>query len=451
MDSLSLDPALLASLQGPGKDQIEVKKFSLPHHLGIRDLTSFWKLQVYIEAISSKKHRQEDPLFPPKEFLSLGEIENKAPDLVHRNYVVEYTEIDRKKAASQIGIKETWHWQLGEEGWNWLQKKYASLAKSSAVTKEDRFAVLETLDEKQRTEIDRASREEILLQNPAKIKELLGASEKKTVSIAVTKSGKDLPFTGLTNPASFASLLEEARIQEKIEMYTQDEQHYYSFCIVEKAPFRAVKTFSEANSSGVLRRMFDKKLEQAYPEIRRKDSLTYMKKDGSWKPLSEVSDKVAKAVFTPALKAIALQYKALHGNDPSKEEMESFSFYPEQWMALFLQNYRADSQLLLQKHTEDSLASQWDLVQEEEILERGKYGALAAIPFIEGSVSPVLSLASGKPCFFYIVKNLPPAEVTASEMEMLKAPLKKIEEKKLFDQLFAEIESKNALSLQGTL
>ncbi len=447
MDDISLDADALASLQGPAKDQIKVKQFSLPHHLQLRDLTSLWKLQVYLEAISPKKHFQEHPLFAPTEFLSLSEIEKKAPDLVHRNYVLQYAELDTKKAASSIGIKETWSWQLEESGWNWLRNTYSSLAKSTAANKEERFAALEQLDAKERAEIDRASREQILAQHPSKMKEFLEASEKKTLSIAVTKSGLDLPFQGLKNPSSFVLMLEASNLQEKIDMYTEDQQHYYSFSVLERAPAKNVKTYAEANASGALRRMLDKKLENAYPEVRKKDSLTYMKKDGSWKPFSEVSEKVAKAVFAPTIKAIVAEYKTIHGKEPSKEQLESSSFYTEYWMSAFLQKARLDQESGLASNAEDSLSSQWNLVPEEDILERGKYAALASLPFVEGSWSPVLSLVSGRPCFFQVLQTLPRASVTEAEMEILKAPMKKEAEKKLFDRLFSEIESKQAISL----
>lgn len=452
MDNLDVDPAALAALQGPAKDQMEVRTFFLPHHLQLRDLTSLWKLQVYLEAISSKKYFQEHPLYPPTEFLSLEEIEKKAPDLVHRDYVLQYAEVDKKKAASHIGLKETWNWQLEDAGWKWLQQQYTSLAKSHAATKDDRFVALEQLDGKERTEIDRASREQILAQNSEKLKELLESAEKKTVSVSVTKSGLDLPFQGLQNPPAFVSLLEKAGLQEKIEMYTEDQQHYYSFCVLERSSSKAVKTFSEANSAGSLRRMLDKKLENAYPEIRKKDSLSYMKKDGTWKPLSEVTDKVAKAVFAPTLKALVAEYKILNGKEPSKEQLESSSFYYDTWMVAFLQKNLRDLETgVLEAQQDNPLVSQWNLLQEEEILERGKYAALASLPFVEGKWSPVLSLISNKPCFFQVLKNLPRATVTAAEIDRLKAPLKKEAEKQLFDKLFAEIETKHALSLKGVL
>ena len=74
-------------------------------------------------------------------------------------------------------------------------------------------------------------------------------------------------------------------------------------------------------------------------------------------------------------------------------------------MVSFLQKSLLDAESGLQINKEDALSSQWNLVQEEEILERGKYEALSALPFVEGKWSPVLSLVTGKPCFFKSYKT----------------------------------------------
>jgi hypothetical protein len=44
-----------------------------------------------------------------------------------------------------------------------------------------------------------------------------------------------------------------------------------------------------------------------------------------------------------------------------------------------------------------------------------------------------------------------PEKFASGEIDRLKAPLKKEAEKQLFDKLFAEIETKHALSLKGVL
>lgn len=454
LSSLELDPA---EIQKMSKEQALVEKFSLPSHLEIKDFSTFMKLQVYLDAISAKKRSKDHFLELPTEFLSLAEIEKKAPDLVQREYTIEYSELDLKKASSQISLKEMWDWQTSQAGWSLLQKQDASLSKSSASSKEERFAALESLGSKEHAELDKFSREHILASDAGKIRKQLTAAPKEVRSFSMTSQGIGIPLKGIGDLASFATLLEQApekgaqnlsqsalAAQEKMNFYTSDGKHYYQVALIKRADAKKVQTFAEANASGALRRMLDKKLEDAYFEVRKKDSLPYMKKDGTWKPLSEVREKVGQAVFAPILQAIAAEYASFYGQELSKQQRESSEFLAQNFLLSHMRNSLAKAQEGKgAAQGGSSLADQWKLVQGKETFVQ-KDPVMFAL--VEGAWSSLTQASPGSFAFFKVLESLSPAAPSKEELEKVMALLKREREKKLFEELFAEIEAKKAFA-----
>ncbi len=440
VQNVSVDPKTFSELQSISDEQALVQKFSLPSHLQFRDFMSFMKLQVYIDAVSAKKRSKDNLLTLPTDLLSLVEIEKKAPDLVQRDYVLEYAELNVKKVASQIGLKETWNYQTQETGWNQLKKQYPSLAQSAAATKEERFAALEAIDSKQRLEMDKFSREQILFGNKERIQKELELAKVESRSFAISSKGIELPFKGIKDMQALVALLETTPLKtldENLSFYTGDNEHYYKIIVVERSPLKKVQTFAEASSSGALRRMLDKKLEDSYFEVRKKDSLAYMKKDGSWKPLTEVKEKVGLAVYAPVLKAIAAEYQAFYGKEP----IDSTEFYVQNWMLAPMK------EALIQAQSGKLQENQWQLTSQQETLAKKEHESLSDVSFETDTWSSILTLSSGKPCFFKVIQKLEAAAPSPEEMEKVMAPFKREAEKKLFEQLFSEIESKKAMAL----
>jgi GcvH upstream region-like protein len=444
--SQNLDVKSLPEPENISKSRALAQKYTLPSSLQFKDFMSFMKLQVYVDAVSAKKRSRETLLELPTELLSLADIEKKAPELVQRDYVLEYAELDVRKAASQIGLKETWSYQTQEEGWKKLRKQYPDL--QAAETKEERFAVLEALDPKLRLEMDKFSREQILFSSKDRIQKELALAKQEVRSFGMSSKGAELPFK-IADRQALVTLLEAAPlkgsqdpIQEKLNCYTQDQQHYYKISVVERSPFKKIQTFAEANASGALRRMLDKKLEDSYFEVRRKDPAPYMKKDGAWKPLSEVKESLGLTIFAPVLKAIGAEYQAVYGKEPSKEQLDSSDFYVQNWMLFHLKDSLAKIQAGILEQ------SQWQLVSKQETLAQKDHESLSDMSFVEGTWSPIVSLTNDNPCFFKIVQKLEAVAPSQEEIEKITAPMRREAEKKLFEQLFSEMETKKAISFQ---
>jgi len=212
---------------------------------------------------------------------------------------------------------------------------------------------------------------------------------------------------------------------------------------------KKLQTFAEANASGTLRAMLEKKLETAYAEIRKKDSLSYLQKDGSWKPLSEVKDKIGLIAFSTRLKGIAEEYKKNHGVEASSEQKSSPEFYVKNWMLPFMKEQLEFAKNGSFEKKEDLLAEQWRLVHEKKTAQKTEelFKTADLFDLAEGEWSSLVSFQSGKALFFHMLQKLEAAPLSQREMDELKAPLKEEAQKKLFSEILSEIELKKALLL----
>jgi GcvH upstream region-like protein len=459
-ESIVINPSDFPELQSIDQSQALVEKFSLPSDLEFKDFSSLMRFKVYLDAVA-KDRSKESAFALPKEFLSVQEVEKKTPELVQRSYVLEYCEVDLKKASSEIALKETWDWQVEDSGWNLLTKEYQTLFTKQVVGKSARFAILDALDSKTREEVDAFSRRQMLVTNPQRIRSLLDAAQKQTRSIAINLKGNDLPFKGLLEPNVFVSLLEKAplkgeeniapassAVQEKLNAYSDDGEHYYSVCVVSRAEEKKIQSWKEANGSGALRKILDKKLEQAYPEARKKDTMTYMQKDGSWKPLSEVRENVGLFAFSSSLKSIASDYAACYGKEPTSQELSSPEFYVKHWMLHSMKEWRVKAE------EAGDLAlgeGQWIPVQSKETLQRKDSPVFSLVSLEEGAWSSVVFPSPGKACFFHVLQRLAPAAFTEAELEKVKVPLQKKALKEFACNLLEEMEKKRVLVIEEAL
>ena len=210
VESAVVDPIVLKDLHEASKDLATIELFSLPSHLELRDFSSLLKLQIYLNAVSSPKNRGSILSFP-KELMPLAEIEKRTPELVQRDYVLEYAELDLKKVASQVGLKETWAWQVGDFGWSLIKKQFPLLIKREVSTKEERLVILEGLTDSDRLEIDRFTREKILSLDQTRLKNILFLSAVEKDSCSIGSKGEGLPFKDIKDKHGLVALLESSQ------------------------------------------------------------------------------------------------------------------------------------------------------------------------------------------------------------------------------------------------
>lgn len=458
--SLDLDPK---ELLGSVKEQADIELFALPSSLQLQDFSSFLKLQTYIEAVSGQKNRVD----LPKSTLSLADIEKNRPEIVQRDYVIEYASADVKQLALQVSLKEMWVWQKSDFGWSLLQKQFSALKDKKASKIEERFAILESLDQKVHADIDQFSRETIFLQDKERLQKAIRASVLERAAFSVNGKGDGIPFKDLKSKENVLALLEEAALdgdlsptlasleaKMKLEMYTQDQKHYYVIHVLERSPNKKLMTFAESCDSGILQKIVDKKLEEIYVDVRKKEASAYTKKDGSWKPLSEVKDKVGLALFPGVIKAIQTEYSAFYGKEPSSEQKVSPSFYAQYRMLPHLVSSLQQVQAGKMQKSHDSFAEQWDLISEHQTVLKSKKELFASedqfyLP--EGSFSLPSLLSSGKGAFFRMIARSSVQNLSPEEEEAIMAPKRAEAEKNGMIKLLGEMQEAKAFCLEKTL
>ena len=139
-------------------------------------------------------------------------------------------------------------------------------------------------------------------EQPDKIKLALAKSEPKQSSVGLRMRGGELPFSGIKNSSELISLLEKAALKNenpnaantRLNFYTLDGENFYTIQVISRETTKKILTYEEAAKDGTLDKLLDKRLEDAYPEMRKKDFHYFQLSSGQWKPFKEVKDQVGK-------------------------------------------------------------------------------------------------------------------------------------------------------------
>src|SRR5262249_29767600 len=126
------------------------------------------KFQSYIEAVSTAPRTS---LNLPKSFSSVAEVEKRMPELVQRRCQLIWKEVKKEEIAQRITLKETWHWEGTEEGWQVLQERFPFLAREQTKSSAGRLNMLDALETGERLKIDAFTRQKILEKHPEWIEE----------------------------------------------------------------------------------------------------------------------------------------------------------------------------------------------------------------------------------------------------------------------------------------
>jgi GcvH upstream region-like protein len=465
--SVLVDPLAYQQFDKYAKEQTRISLYQLPAALQLGDFRSLLKLQIYLEQVVSEPSRLRTDLLLPRQFASLETIEKRAPDLVERQYELEWAGVSKEELARSISVKETWEWEAADAHWDLLRKQFSELAAFKATSKSERLAALDTLEKKLRLKVDQYARQKMVDEHPEHIQAALAQSTVNNVKHGITMKGEGLPFAGT---AELAALLEQATLKnepcntaaQRLNLYTPDGEHFYRIQVLQRDPLKKVLTFEQASKEGALDKLLDKRLEEAYPEIRKRDSQLFQQANGQWRAfkevkdqVGEVKDQVGKLFYADLLKAIEEHYRMQFGVLPGKAGELPLLFYSN----ARLLPYMVEAQKHLQanagdpswvKGTEEiSLANQWALEKTDCMVER-----CTELPFAKDEMFTLApaqwsNVAMGKQgalAFYYVLErgaNRRPSlegviqghQILAhdAKRDMMLHILKKIQQKKAID------------------
>lgn len=297
-----IDAQTLASLNQYSLEEVEGNQYQLPKPLQLSDFKNLEHFEVYLDQIA--KRGSKGDLMLPKEFLSVGEIQKKAPELVQKRYLVEINKTDLKKLQTRISLKETLDWELDVNHFNQLKKEFADLGVSESGTLDQRIQALSALDSSQRAKVDAYATREIALAHPEWIERGLETSKPETMTLSIRFKGGKAPLPGINNSQGFMDLLDK---ETSITKYSQDQDHYYNIRVLDRSAAPEALTFEEAEKAGLLAPLSKKVLEPYYLQIRTESETGFKKDNGAWKEFTEVEGKVAEEYYKPLLTAIEKQ------------------------------------------------------------------------------------------------------------------------------------------------
>lgn len=469
-NSVLIDALVYRQFEKYAKENVHVALYQLPSTLQLADFRTMLKLQVYLESIAADASRLRSDLRLPRQFASLETIEKRAPELVERQFELEWSSISKEELMRSISIKETWDWETEDSHWELLGKNFSEVAALKATSKAQRLAALDTLEQKLRGKIDQFARSKMADEHPEKIQ--LALEQKalpQTSSVGIRAKGGELPLKGLKNSSELIGLFERAALKgeagnaanRQLQFYSPDKENFYRIQIISRSSEKKVLTFEEALKDSTLDKLLDKRLEEAYPEVRKKDLAYFQLSNGQWKPFKEVKDQIGKRLYADLLKAIEDQYSRQFGMLPGKAGELPLGFYSNArlftWMneaRLHLQTNAADASWVKIASEQDagqsSLSSQWLLEKTEKMMER-----CTEVPFSKEEMFSLASnewssIATGErgALAFYLVKekgkNLPiPLESTQMGHQILSQDVRR----DMMLQIMQQIQRKKAIDL----
>ena len=281
-------------------------------------LSSFRDLQQYEYYIRAVAMHEKGSLSIPTEYRSVEEVAKAHPSFVQRRYRLHAASVDAREVENQVGTKEMWDWQLGDDNWALLEQKFPTLGAAEATDSDSRFAILDDLTPIMRDKVDEYSRTEMMREHPEWMAQMLEEADPKSHLVGLRLGGDDSPFPGIKQCETLMVLFDQAlsgddEAQVALNSYTEDGRYHYRFSIHEAAPEVEVLTFAELKKDGSLDQALRATLEAHYEEIREESPEKYQAANGDWKPFQDVRDFVAKDYFSDVLLAVEGQ---IQSDDP---------------------------------------------------------------------------------------------------------------------------------------
>jgi hypothetical protein len=465
--SVLVDPLVYRHFDQFAKESAEVVLYQLPSSLQFADFRSMIQFQLYLESIAADPSRLRTDLKMPTQIASFEQIEKRAPEIVERKIEVEYRSISKDDLSRAISVKETWEWEAADPHWDQLKKQFSELASAKSDSKQGRLEILNGLEAEVRERLDQFARTKMLEEQPEKIASALDTAPVQTETVSLRARGGSLPFPGLTASAELIALLDRAAIKgetpneanERLNLYSADGKNLYHIEILSRDPTKKVLTYIEASLDGTLERMFDKKLEDAYPDLRKKDFHAFQSPRGGWKPFKEVKDAIAKLYFSDLLNAIEEHYKAHYTVLPGQEGKLPLSFYSNARMLGWMDAARKG----LLTHPENSawvrgpemtsdLQSQWMLEKTEKKVERSSKVAFAKDEMFRLAPqewSAVKVGERGAVSFFYVKEKAKNGALPLESVDVGHQILSFDAKRDMMGQLLQKIREKGAISFSS--
>lgn len=251
--SVFVDPATFQAINAFAKEKVEGDVYHLPEDFRFSDYNQMVQFETYLNSISLRPEGEKELLSLPAKFYATEEIAKNTPSLVQKRYLLEIAAVDKGVLQAKVSLKEMWNWEI--ENWDKLTKQFPELGTKEVKNREDKFKVLDELDEKTRAKLDAYARQEIVNQHPEWLDKALQEATPERITVGIPLKGGQTPFAHLIDREGLMKLLDKAKLNEQdssLAAFTADKQHYYRIVVLDRSPTLEVVTFAEAQDQDLL-------------------------------------------------------------------------------------------------------------------------------------------------------------------------------------------------------
>ncbi|NGX34755.1 MAG: hypothetical protein K1060chlam1_01109 [Candidatus Anoxychlamydiales bacterium] len=367
------------------KSKADVKLYSLPKSLHIKNFEDLIRFEMYLLATSNKSN----PLDVPKKNKDLLEIEKKYPEIIEQKYIVNVKHAPIEKVALKIKVKDMYFWQLEDKNWNKIRAAFAFI--EAAKNREEKLKVLDNIQFFQKSQIDAFSRNEMVKQSPNLIAETLSELDAKNYDFYISLKNPKFPID-IKNADELKTLLDK---QDKIENYTQDNKNYFSFEVIKRSEIKEIQSFEKAKKSKVIDQILNNFLKEKYLTLREELFEKFTTEEGSFKKFNQVRLEVAKIVFSDVINKL----KTLNlSKDKSLDGLAKYRLYS------YVEDFQKDIQKD-EKFLDNLKNSQCNLISENLKVSRSKnpnWVESRVFSMDEKKYSSINLLDTGNIEFFYL-------------------------------------------------
>lgn len=229
-----LDPIVFSDFLSYAKEKYVVDTYHLPSYMQCKNFYDLILFEVYVRSVTDYSKNPFSLLDLSMPYLSVAEVEKKAPELVEQRFLVEMSHLKQSDLEAKIGERELWQWQTKDENWKKLSEEFPTLVK--VLSKEERFNTLEALSKIERHKIDQFSRKQIVRSMPDLAKKAFASLPRETKILSFTNHGKrvNLSHVQCQNlEKSLEDLL--ATKSDKGLLFIANDEDYYFFTPLQKA------------------------------------------------------------------------------------------------------------------------------------------------------------------------------------------------------------------------
>lgn len=398
-----IDPISYQKFMDFSEQKVVIDAYTLPIALQIKNFNQLIQLCYYHEAVSPNSHSFFEDL--PHTVLSAKEIEKMHPELVVEHYELGIAKISKEEVSQHLSLKETWDYQLSDEGWSYLKTQYSFLKDDQEPTK--RSLILEELDPEQRLIIDKMTRLYLVSQRPEFIEEQLRNLPMQKHKVALLAKGKTTFFEDIKKISALSEALQSASIGSDGFIFSEDQDIFYHIVVWDKSPHKEILTFQEALNRGCLLDSLEKKLQDFYEQLCQKQDPEFQDASGSFKKFIDVRDTVAKRLYEHDLNGAIIQ------ENMSQEELDRYFIPILERAQSHIQKYQEESYFLKPAH--HPLLDQWKLSKQTQEIKRSDITKLSKSDLFSMPIKAWSSLVfpKNRETVFYclIEKSYPKADI----------------------------------------